>query len=217
MTPITTLKNKPCIYVILNTITGKRYVGKTKCIYKRCYQYTNAFKREDYRKINRYLMNSFKKYGIENFQMYPVEFCSLNVIAERELHWITELKTTERDIGYNLRLDSSTGMVAHKETSEKISSNLKRQWASGVRDDHSQKLKDSWVNNPERKAVQSALFTKYKTKYCYIVRFHDTTEIVLTYQGLVKMKLHTSVPSYFHRHAGDRHECKGYDVERVAV
>lgn len=217
MTPITTLKNKPCIYVILNTITGKRYVGKTKCIYKRCYQYTNAFKREDYRKINHYLMNSFKKYGIENFQMYPIEFCSLNVIAQRELHWITELKTTDRDMGYNLRLDSSTGMITHEETSEKISNNLKRQWASGVRDDHSQKLKDSWANDTVRKAAQAAMFTQYRTKYCYVVRFPDGSDLVLTYKGLVKMKLNGAVLCKFSRHDGVRYTCKGYDVERVTL
>lgn len=217
MTPIAGLKNKPCIYSILNKVNGKIYVGKTKCLYRRCHQYLGAFKNKSQGKINQYLLNSFEKYGIDNFEMLPIEFCDISKIDERELYWISELRTTEKSKGYNLRLDSSTGMITHRRTSEKISNNLKKQWAAGVRDSHSDKLKESWKNNPQRKIIQSELFTKYKTKYCYVIHLPDSSCLVLNYKGLKSMKLHTSVLSCFNRHSGNKHLCKGYSVERVAL
>ena len=66
------------------------------------------------------------------------------MLAEKELFWIGRLRVTDRNVGYNLRLDSSTGMVTHSETSIKISNRLKKEWSEGVRDGHSDKLKVSW-------------------------------------------------------------------------
>jgi len=216
MTPVLALKNRPCIYAIINKMNGKIYIGKTSCIYKRCYQYLNAFKKNDNNKINSFLLNAFNKYGIENFEMSPIEFCSIEDTSIRELHWMCELQTTKGSKGYNLRLDSSTGMVTHAKTSEKISKNLKRQWAEGIRDGHSEKLKTAWKNDNTRKERQSEMFREYKTKYLYLVIGSDGTCFTLTYKGLKAFGLHTSVISCFNRHEGDTHQCKGYVVKRIA-
>lgn len=215
MKPILALKNRPCVYAIINKMNGKIYIGKTSCIYKRCYQYLNAFKKRDKSKINTYLLNSFNKYGIDNFEMSPIEFCSIEEISIRELHWMCELQTTNPNKGYNLRLDSSTGMITHIKTSEKISNNLKKQWASGIRDDHSDKMKNIWKNDEKRKAKQSRMFKEYKTRYCYVVDTADGNCFFLDYKGLKSFRLHTSVISCFNRHSGDTHLCKGYVVKRI--
>lgn len=121
------------IYKITNTINGKIYIGKTVNFQKRYTAYKGAFKKEDIRKINPYFLNSIKKYGPENFTFEVVEVCSLEVLAEKELQWMLHYKSTEQEFGYNLRMDSSTGMVTHPSTRKKISERVKREYAEGIR------------------------------------------------------------------------------------
>lgn len=68
---------------------------------------------------NRHLFNAVKKYGIENFSFDVVEEVEgEESLAERELFWMVELKSTDRDFGYNLRVDSSSKCYVHDETRE---------------------------------------------------------------------------------------------------
>lgn len=83
---------------------------------------------------NRHLINAWHKYGRSNFSYYVVEYVyeenedKLNeILAERELYWITTLKTTDRNCGYNMRLDSSGKCIVHDETRQKLrEANIKR-------------------------------------------------------------------------------------------
>jgi len=58
-------KHKIGIYSILNLKTNKIYDGSAIDIYKRIKDHRNALKRGNHR--NKYLQNSFNKYGEENF------------------------------------------------------------------------------------------------------------------------------------------------------
>lgn len=83
---------------------------------------------------NRHLINAWHKYGRSNFSYYVIEYVyeenedKLNeILAERELYWITTLKTTDRNYGYNMRLDSSGKCIVHDETRQKLrEANIKR-------------------------------------------------------------------------------------------
>lgn len=136
------------IYMILNSIDGKAYVGKSKKIEARFRSHKWALNKSICVKdCNRYLYNSVKKYGIENFKFIVIEVLENDdkTLSERELFWMIALDTI--NYGYNLRLDSSSGMVVHEKTRKLMSEitkgssnpNFNNKWSE------SQKLKMSEI------------------------------------------------------------------------
>lgn len=216
MTPNPILKKRSGIYGILSHTTGKIYVGKTGCMWRRCGQYLYDYKNRASRQLNDYLYNAIRKRGLEDFEFFPLEFAPIDVLAERELYWILRLRANEREHGYNLRLDSSTGMIASDETKAKISNTIRKQWADGVRDDHGDKLRANWAAQPDRKIVQAELFSKTLTRYIYEVISPDGTAEVCNYKRLSQLGL-KNVVANFHRRNSDDVTCKGYRVKRFTV
>lgn len=110
-------KGKCGIYCIKNKINNKVYIGKAKDIYNRMishrYQLRKMSKDE-----NRHLIASWHKYGEDAFEYTIIEELELNeeLLREREDYWIVEYDSTNRDKGYNLRRDSSTGCIVLEET-----------------------------------------------------------------------------------------------------
>lgn len=202
-------KNKSGIYKIVNKINGKVYIGKTKDFYKRYHQYLHSIKTRNQRKLNNHLLNSFLKYGIANFDFEVVEICDISMTTERELFWMHYFNSCDRNFGYNIRMDSSTGMITHPETSLKISERLKREWCNGLRDLHSDKLKKSWESRD--RIAQGELFTKLLTKYIYFVDGQ-----AFTYQDLLKQGL-KSVISKFYKNKTDDVMFKGRHIKRIVI
>jgi len=217
MTPNIFLKNCSGIYGIRNIENNKIYVGKTKCMYRRCYQYVYDFENRSIGHLNDYLYNSMCKSGIDKFEFFPLEFAPLETLSDRELYWIIHLDSTNRNRGYNIRLDSSTGMVCSESTSYKISESLKKQWLNGVRDGHSDKMKSSWRDNDDRKMKQSILMTQTKTRYQYIIKYGDNGEPeTCNYSRLKELGLQ-SVMSSFHRHDSNVAVLKGFVIARYPI
>lgn len=168
--------NCPGIYIIKNSINGKIYVGKSKNCYKRLHQHLSDIKIENRNyNENPHLLNAFKKYGFDNFEYYLVEKFDENclnlenILAEKELYWIKELDALNREKGYNLRYDSEGKCFCSEETKIKIGKRAKKDWENGSHQNHSNKLKEYWKDNDERKLQQSELMSKIKTKYTYII------------------------------------------------
>lgn len=202
------------IYMIRNKINGKVYIGKTKNFKQRWSQYEYDYKKQRTGHINRYLLNSMNKYGFSNFEFSVLEYCKIEDCSERELHWMICYKSFDQDFGYNLRVDTSSGMIVHELTSCKISERLKKEWSSGVRSDHSSKMKESWSNRD--RSDQSDIMTKNLTKYVYRVtdNFGNTEELLhkqLNERGLA------NVVSEFHRKKTDKVKWKQYIIERVRI
>jgi group I intron endonuclease len=109
-----------CIYGIFNTVTGQVYVGKTKDHKARWWQHRNELSSETRnRNTNRHLWNSARKYGLAAFDFRILEeFPDVDeaLIAARELFWMDHHRSCDRNFGFNLRRDSSTGMIQHAET-----------------------------------------------------------------------------------------------------
>jgi hypothetical protein len=154
-----------------------------------------------------------QKHGLDKFEMFPLEFVESDQLPVRELWWMNHLNTLDRRSGYNLRADSSSGMITHQSTRDKISERLKQEWKSGIRSGHSDKLKKSW-NNQQRRDDQSRLFSKIKTKYVYMVVFpNGDVESDCDYQRLTELGLKSSLSS-FHRSGDDTVIVKGHVVNR---
>lgn len=87
--------------MITNKINNKKYIGKTlRTIEKRWQEHQRECRRS--RDENRPLYRAFKKYGIENFQIEQLTFCTAEEASEKEQFFI-ELYETYKN-GYNATL-----------------------------------------------------------------------------------------------------------------
>ena len=213
----------PGIYVIKNLVNGKVYVGKSKNCYKRLHQHLYDIKTES-RNFNEniHLLNAFKLYGTDNFTYYIVESFHEDlenleeILSERELFWMKELKSLDRDFGYNLRYDSQGKCYCSEETSKKISERLKKEWKDGKRKNHSKKLKENWNNNPNRKNQQSKILSSIKTKYTYKLYKDNIFLYDCNFAELTKLGLNNCL-STFNKKKSDDIIFKGYRIIRIKI
>lgn len=143
--------NKSGIYCIRNLINYKVYIGKSKNIYARIANHINGLRCKS-KNENRYLINAWHKYGEENFDYYVLEYLKYDEdkIAERELYWMKKYNSTNKEFGYNLRMDSSTKMIVHEETKKLISNlnkgennpNYNHKWSDEKRKKASEQFKE---------------------------------------------------------------------------
>ena len=207
------------IYCIRNTVNGKIYIGKSKNIYKRIHQHLYDLKNNRKDCENNHLLRSWYKYGNENFEYFVLEYLKVNdnLCRERELFWMNKLKSLDKRFGYNLRQDSSTNMIVHKDTSKKISKRLKKEWKSGVRDNHGKKLAKNWKDNPKRAVEQSLLFSKLKTRYYYYLYDLNNKKLEkCNYERLKELKL-SNVQTDFYKKKTNSVKFKGYIIQRVKL
>lgn len=112
---------RPGIYCIENIENNKKYIGQTICLDGRWRNHKNELKNKAH--FNLYLQASWNKYGEENFIFYILEECSIEELDEREIFWILEYKSKNRDFGYNLN-DGGGGLRGYEfseETRKKMS------------------------------------------------------------------------------------------------
>ena len=85
------------VYIYVNKINKKRYIGMTKQLPK--YRWANG---KGY-KNNDYFINAIQKYGWENFEHNIIaENLSFEKACELEKELIKEYKSNQREFGYNI-------------------------------------------------------------------------------------------------------------------
>ena len=114
-------------YKIINLINGKIYIGKAANIKKRWSQHKTAAKNKDPNDFS-ILHRSMLKYGFDNFIIEQLtEHEKEEDALAQESIFISELKTRDRNIGYNMT-DGGDGPSGYKwsdEAKKKMSENRK--------------------------------------------------------------------------------------------
>lgn len=107
------------IYKITNIINNKVYVGKSVHCYERFYKHKNALRNN--RHGNIHLQRAWEIYGEDNFTFEIIERCGEKVLLIKEDYWCKELKSHDREIGYNIDPTGDTWKpTLSQETIEKI-------------------------------------------------------------------------------------------------
>lgn len=201
---------KPGIYVIENIVNNKKYVGKSKNVYKRIHQHVSdiLILERNYNE-NPHLLNSVNHYGLDNFKYYIVEEIVQDENLEenlkiRELYWMKKLNTLDREFGYNLRYDSEGKCFCSQETKDKISKRAKKDWENGSHKDHPKKLKEYWSGNTSRRESQSKLLSEVKQKYVYDIYLNDKLLYEnADYSILTKLSLKNCVSTFGKKQTND--------------
>jgi len=208
------IKHECGIYKITNIINGKCYIGRTADFYRRYHQYKYGFNSRKVKYINEHFLNSMIKYGFDSFIFEIIELCSFDETLVKEVNYMKEFKSTDKNYGYNKRSDSLGGVLTSDETRDKISRRLKKEWSEGVRKNHGTKLKKSWENGDRDRSVQSRRMTKSLTKYYYVLDENETTKYF--YKDLVNMSL-SGVVQKFYKKQCNKVIFKGFVIERFSV
>ena len=102
------------VYKITNQINGKIYVGQTSfSIEKRWREHVVSKKS--------LISKAVRKYGEESFSIECLEKCSsVEELNQKEIHYIALLKSTQRDVGYNVEFGGLHSPMTN-ETKQKLS------------------------------------------------------------------------------------------------
>ncbi len=111
------------VYLIVNRVNGKRYVGKTvQTLSGRWKRHLSASRGSHSKSI---LHCAMRKYNEANFDASVIETCDRQFLSAREVYWIEHLQTFIGDhpnLGYNMtRGGEGEGRVMTSEVREKIS------------------------------------------------------------------------------------------------
>lgn len=86
------------IYIIINLINSKIYIGQTINLKRRIRSYKNTSC-----KCQKHLYNALKKYGVSNFEIQILDVApNQEVLNFLECFYIDILNSTNKEIGYNL-------------------------------------------------------------------------------------------------------------------
>ena len=119
------------IYLIVNNVNGKTYVGKRK--FKRK---SSTFSKDGYMGSGKYLKAAQEKYGIENFEKFLITYTSSeNDACEKEQFWIAHYKSLGK-AEYNISKggdggDIRKGYKNSPEARKKISESWKKRKENG--------------------------------------------------------------------------------------
>lgn len=96
------------IYKTTNLHNGKIYVGKAK------------ENNPSYLGSGMILSQAIAKYGKDSFRKEILEECSDSILDEREIHWISKLQSTDRNVGYNIAAGGTGGDTTSYHPDKKV-------------------------------------------------------------------------------------------------
>ncbi|MEY4572305.1 MAG: hypothetical protein RLZ10_1531 [Bacteroidota bacterium] len=107
------------IYLITNNINKKVYVGSSQDIKRRFYLHKHYLNKGNH--TNKHLQSAWDEYGEQNFSFSILEECfDTEKLLEKEKSYISDYKSTNREIGYNICEDTTAPMTGRKHTNLSI-------------------------------------------------------------------------------------------------
>ncbi len=142
-------KNISGIYAIINTVNSKRYIGSSKSAHYRWSQ-AHLPQLRNGNHCNRHLQNAWNKYGETSFRFEVIEECDIEILLQREGHWIEHHRSWEREHGYNLTRIICERQVLSEETIwKRIKANRDDYWITGT----NKKIVDLYKDGISKNAI----------------------------------------------------------------
>ena len=115
------MREKICgIYMVVNTINGDCYIGQSKDIQYRWWMHKGS--RTNTKKLTA-VGKAMKEFGVEGFKLEILEECSVDVLDERERHYIAKLNPA-----YNVLNGGKAGFEVPEFIKEKCRQGALKQW-----------------------------------------------------------------------------------------
>lgn len=113
---------RKAIYIIVNTVNSKVYVGSSVDVGKRRSSHFRSLDKNKH--PNKHLQSAYNKYSKDAFAMHLLEYVDdESNLLEREQYWINTTKSYDRNVGYNNSPSAFNSLgVKHSEESKKIRS-----------------------------------------------------------------------------------------------
>jgi group I intron endonuclease len=161
------------IYKTTNIITNKIYIGQHMMKINENKKYFGSGK---------LLKRSIKKHGIKNFKTEILEYCkNIDELNEKEIFWITQLNSTNLNIGYNItgggkqNIPTEEFVKRCKDARKNASEDFKKEWYAKISKTFIEKGISNGSNNPmygkkytkerQEKCAKSKKENKHKHKY----------------------------------------------------
>ncbi|MDX1373312.1 MAG: GIY-YIG nuclease family protein, partial [Nitrososphaeraceae archaeon] len=109
------------IYLIINTINGKFYLGRTNNLQRRKKSHFNKLKNNKH--YNSYLQKAYNKYGRKAFKFICYE---RNVPKEREQFWLDLYFQYSPELLYNISKSSTGGNIWNPDDYDQICDNISK-------------------------------------------------------------------------------------------
>ena len=90
------------IYVIINNINNKKYIGQSINIERRFKEHKRRAFNSSLKFYNDPLYRAIRKYGMENFSFLILEECEKKDLDKKEIYWIKYYQTFDKEYGYNI-------------------------------------------------------------------------------------------------------------------
>lgn len=110
------------IYMILNKVTNKIYIGQSIDIQARFKAHKNDLRKNKH--CNKHLQSAWNKDGEKSFEFIILCECEENKLNELEQYYILSLDATNQEIGYNLAWGGSSNRTT--EETRKLLSDLNK-------------------------------------------------------------------------------------------
>lgn len=105
------------VYGLQCHTTSKWNVGESVEVLHRT---NRAYVRGHIQKGQSYLYKAIKKYGVNDFSIYKLEECPIELLHDREVYWSEKLNSMVPN-GYNLRIGGNGKVVVSEITKKKLS------------------------------------------------------------------------------------------------
>ncbi len=162
-----------CVYIIINKINNKVYIGSTNNFSKR--KSGHFIDLENNQHGNSHLQKSYNKYGKDKFEMKILEKCKTKDLFIKEKEYSDKYNSFKRDIGYNICPIPKTQIDYPKETRLKMSESGKKKWNNGYSKEHIKQLTAKKVYMYD---VNGILIKEYKSGAELAKEYNTTSGIV---------------------------------------